>query len=897
MRKIARVLLLIAFISPCTNHLIAQWVQTNGPEGGYVGSIIEDDLYFYATTQGPIHRMKKNDSIWTPHLPSLTWALSAYSLANIGTTIVAGGSFAVYTSSDHGVIFEGYGSGLHNVSAVFSFAVKGNDLFAGTDRGVYRSTDHGVNWTPANAGQDSLIVWCLLAKDSSLFAGTHEGGVYLSTDYGTSWAPANNGMTTNHVNSLAIFDTAIFAGTWGGKGIYRSFDDGMTWDTVNYTIWDNAVNTIAVLDTNLFAGTHGGVIISVDRGDTWTLMDNGPQDVVQCFHVSDSDIFAGTHDGIYVSSDTGESWSSVNIGLIATVINVFARSDTFLFAGTQSSGLFRSSDEGATWVDTEVQTNNFPVNSLVISGPYIFSGTSNGVYRSSNYGDNWISVNLGIPGYGWITSLAASGSNLFAGTQNDGEYLSTNDGASWIPVNSGLTDMAVICLAFSGTNLFAGTETGTFISSNYGTSWTPINIGLTGTSTNVFAHNDEFFFANTSSGLFRSADDGVTWVKTNMPSAISLAAIGTDIFTGSDWGVVNRSSNNGATWITLDLSLIRYPVMALGLSDTNLFAGMRGSGVWKRPFSEMNTSDATDFASNETVCQGEIIPPLTATGDSVKWYSNPDFTGLLHSGNTYETGQTEHGTYTYYLTQLINSIELQDTASLIISTRPVINSIGKTNETTCVSDDGTIAISATDENPLLYSINGGDDYFDNGGSFSALSNGNYQVVVMNSNDCETSGDTIEIISGGLIPTAPIAGNDTTYCFGDAIKDLYAIPSSGGTITWYSDPGLTLVVGSGASFNPGSLSATTSFTVTETKDGCESPSKKVTIGIRNTTTYQEEKICMVTIDLKTGNNLIIWEKTPGVGTQYFNIYREGSLIGTKSYHELRHCSKINWHSLC
>jgi len=184
MRRISRILVLIAFISSGTNHLMAQWVQTNGPEGGHVGSIIEDDAFFYAATFGPIFKMNKNDSIWAPHLPSLTWALSANTLANIGTTIVAGGPYGVYRSSDHGVIFEGWKSGLENVSGVFCFAVKGNDLFAGTDRGVYRSTDHGANWSPANAGQDSFQVWCLLVKDSSLFAWTDGGGVYLSTDYG-----------------------------------------------------------------------------------------------------------------------------------------------------------------------------------------------------------------------------------------------------------------------------------------------------------------------------------------------------------------------------------------------------------------------------------------------------------------------------------------------------------------------------------------------------------------------------------------------------------------------------------------------------------------------------------------------------------------------------------------
>ena len=47
----------------------------------------------------------------------------------------------------------------------------------------------------------------------------------------------------------------------------------------------------------------------------------------------------------------------------------------------------------------------------------------------------------------------------------------------------------------------------------------------------------------------------------------------------------------------------------------------------------------------------------------------------------------------------------------------------------------------------------------------------------------------------------------------------------------------------------------------------------------------KKICIVTIDLLTGKNLIVWEKTPDKGTQFYNIYREGNLIGTVNYEDL------------
>jgi hypothetical protein len=53
--------------------------------------------------------------------------------------------------------------------------------------------------------------------------------------------------------------------------------------------------------------------------------------------------------------------------------------------------------------------------------------------------------------------LVVSGPKLFAGTSN-GVYLSTNNGVSWTAVDSGLTDTIVLSLSVFGTNLFAGTD-------------------------------------------------------------------------------------------------------------------------------------------------------------------------------------------------------------------------------------------------------------------------------------------------------------------------------------------------------------------------------------------------------------------------------------------------------
>ncbi len=43
-------------------------------------------------------------------------------------------------------------------------------------------------------------------------------------------------------------------------------------------------------------------------------------------------------------------------------------------------------------------------------------------------------------------------------------------------------------------------------------------------------------------------------------------------------------------------------------------------------------------------------------------------------------------------------------------------------------------------------------------------------------------------------------------------------------------------------------------------------------------FEDEEICLATVDIETGKNLVIWEKTPGEGIEYYNIYREGTSAG-------------------
>ena len=140
----------------------------------------------------------------------------------------------------------------------------------------------------------------------------------------------------------------------------------------------------------------------------------------------------------------------------------------------------------AQWVQTNGPYGG-RVECLAASGTNLFAGTYVGVFLSTNNGTSWTEVNSGLTNTN-VRSLAVSGTNLFAGTHGGGVFLSTNNGASWTAVNNGLVSPFVYAFAVSGGNLFAGTlgnGGGVFLSTNNGTSWTLVNNGLT--SINVYA--------------------------------------------------------------------------------------------------------------------------------------------------------------------------------------------------------------------------------------------------------------------------------------------------------------------------------------------------------------------------------------------------------------------------
>ncbi len=317
----------------------------------------------------------------------------------------------------------------------------------------------------------------------------------------------------------------------------------------------------------------------------------------------------------------------------ALAVTYSASGDTNLFVAANQSGnnaIFESTDNGISWSQKYYFGATSPgyVNAFVHSDTNIFAVTTNGIYLSTNNFASWSVPDSGLLTRN-ITSLAFSGTNMFAGTSSiteiiatppyvvvlpGGVLLSTDKGATWIVVDSGLTDTAstqVSALASIGNTIVAGTSdnSGIFRSTNNGTSWTPANNGFLKESydstlyglENAFAVMGANLFVATEQGVFRSTDNGASWNPSNTgiplnefseyPSVSSLASAGTNLFAGmgnQSAGGVYQSTNSGASWTWTDSGKVGI-VTSLVVSGNYIYA-VTGSGVWRRALSDMGVT-------------------------------------------------------------------------------------------------------------------------------------------------------------------------------------------------------------------------------------------------------------------------------------------------------------------
>lgn len=363
-------------------------------------------------------------------------------------------------------------------------------------------------------------------------------------------APGYNGVNVLKASKSDL----VFAGTWG-DGVYTSSDKGKNFQPKNIGLNNLYINDIAFdSKENIYIGTQG--------------------------------------DGAYVSKNSGNLWTKLTFDKDKNVTSIYVNpfNDNIIYIGTYGAGVFVSTDAGATWEEKNRSKDNNGLN-LAIESRYITSfavtldstllvGTyGDGLYRSTDKGNNWRRANSGTGGTEFINQISVISSDIILMATNDkGLFESNNDGLQWTkyePEADSLKDSAITCFEYTSEGAVVGTrEFGIwFYNALPNTEWIPSNLRGYGIVDMTQLSDGTLLAYNFDRGLIKSENKGQYWQNLSLPTfdiKSFVTSIGKDfILNVNDKMFI--SGNTGDTWT----ELTNYPsgmVKDLRYSQGNLIA-------------------------------------------------------------------------------------------------------------------------------------------------------------------------------------------------------------------------------------------------------------------------------------------------------------------------------------
>jgi photosystem II stability/assembly factor-like uncharacterized protein len=512
----------------------SNWISVNSglTEKRVISFTLKDNMLFAGTYNSGVFISSNNGNSWVQSNSGLS-TFTVNFLFTDNNNIYLCSDNGIYKSTNNGSNWINISNNLPSGNEVKAVTASGNVILAGTTYGggIFKSTNGGLNWMQSNSGfPDYPVIRYLININGIIFAATGFG-VYYSVNYGDSWEPAGEGLYYPDNSCIAYSGSNIFSAT--EVGIFKSTDNGLNWQQSNSGIPPSVpVKSVFVNGSDIFAGTDGnGIFKSTNNGLYWFHINNGLKAFdIESMVIKDGIFFASTTEGIFKSTDNGLSWRSC---FPPKLVYSLIQKGNYVIAGICScsgGGVVRTSDYGESWEYVMEGLVNLNVTVLEQTSDKIFAGTSDGICYTTNFGDNWIACNSGLPVNNIISSMTVSGDTIYIGTTENGVFYSLNNNIQWSSISDGLQQGIIInsIKCFSG-NLIASTPIGIYYKSHSSTVWIPINQGLTNNDMDAIVIKDDFVFIGSGllakNGIWRRPVTEITSVKKTNTSIIPNSII------------------------------------------------------------------------------------------------------------------------------------------------------------------------------------------------------------------------------------------------------------------------------------------------------------------------------------------------------------------------------------
>ncbi len=649
-----------------SSSFIPYWGNTSGRVRGLDVHPTDPNIVYIGAAAGGVWKTTNGGTTWADKsggLSRLTFGSIAIDPNNTNTIYAGTGETiwfynnvtyegnGLYKSTDGGDTWTQITSGIGIQTQFSDIEVNPGDsnillasLGSGTwengfpgNEGIWRSTNAGASWTRTLNVDDAFDVTFHPSNSLLAYAAcgnqSASGGFYRSTDGGATWTQSNTGLPSATLIGRMQFDLSTSSPLTIYSLIYNNSASFSGRNSAAFKSTDGGLNWAQISSGVLISGTYNGSTVS----------DQGSYDLCLSVHPTNPDIVC--FGNVEVSRTTNGSAIS------------FVRKGVGSYGG------------GTLAWDGYTHTDIHKIHFAPSNGNIVYLGCDGGVYKSTDAGATWSSLNNNINTIQFyrVASHPTNSSILFGGAQDNGNFSTSDKGATnWVFETSG--DGMECFVDYNDPNyVFMATQNGNLLrSTDAGVNWlTADNVGSAAwvapywqhpsISTRIFAAiNGRIRRSNTSgasgswsylSGLISGFH--VTSVAQSAVSTSNMIAISSYYTTSPN---VHKSTDEGVTW-----SNITTNITSAGFTGTNIQrvvadpVSANTFYITRASYGGGQVIKSTDFGTTWTNVSGNL--PTVPVNDL---FIDPANTSHLYAGNDFGVYWSNDGGTTW--TKLSNGM-------------------------------------------------------------------------------------------------------------------------------------------------------------------------------------------------------------------------------------------------
>ncbi|MDC1068826.1 T9SS type A sorting domain-containing protein [Candidatus Kapabacteria bacterium] len=422
-----------------------------------------DNTLFVGLISDKVYKLDLTNNKWdnkSEGIPNSTNS-AIISMTSIGDNLIVSDTRKQYISKDKGETWNPFTTNDDNNFYVESYYKIDNNLFGINYNNVYLLQDN--EWELKFTASSFSITNFIKFNDKYYFSRNHWGISQLSTNFNNP-TEFQAGICNSSLTCLTKNDKYLYAAELVNDFgfVNRSDDEGKSWERMSENLSQIGYISLSAHGDTVLAGSDGaGLYLTTNSGDDWYKAKGTPTGYLGAVIYHKENIIIGPNgfsQGVSISKDFGDTFTKIddlpNDGLLFLI-----EYDGNVYAGTRSKGIFFSEDGGNTWSEQN-QGISMPQDFIFIKDMYtdgnsIICATYDSIYLLDKINNKWNKVNFTSDSSNWITSLMINNDIILCTTKDMNIHYSIDKGESFQLLSEGdVNPLSINDITVSNGNIY-----------------------------------------------------------------------------------------------------------------------------------------------------------------------------------------------------------------------------------------------------------------------------------------------------------------------------------------------------------------------------------------------------------------------------------------------------------